>query len=128
MPSMTFSRFGDVVLVSFPFTDLTDQKKRPAVVVSSPAYHRERSDLILMAVSSQIRPPSTFGERLVAGWKEAGLLRPSVLKPVLFTMERTLIVRKLGYLRRQDIDSVKAGLAEILGGSEEVSVEVGSPS
>jgi mRNA interferase MazF len=125
---MTVSRFGDVVLVSFPFTDQTDQKKRPAVVVSSAAYHRERSDLILMAVSSQIRPPSTFGERLVSGWKEAGLLRPSVLKPVLFTVERNLVLRKLGYLRRQDLDSVREGLAEILGPFEGTSVEVGSPS
>lgn len=121
MPSMTVSRYGDVVLVSFPFTDHADQKKRPAVVVSSAAYHRERSDLILMAVTSQIRSPSTFGERQLSGWKEAGLLRPSVLKPVLFTVERTLIIKTLGYLRRRDLDFVREGLAEILGSSEGTS-------
>ena len=43
--------FGDVILVPFPFTDQTTTKKRPAVVVSSEVYHRERPDLILMAIA-----------------------------------------------------------------------------
>jgi mRNA interferase MazF len=34
MPSTTAYKFGDVVLVPFPFTDQTATKKRPAVVVS----------------------------------------------------------------------------------------------
>ncbi len=43
---------GDVVLVPFPFTDQTASKKRPAVVVSSDALHRERVDLVVMAVTT----------------------------------------------------------------------------
>ena len=42
MPTTTGCEFGDVVLVPFPFTDQTTTKKRPAVVVSSDAYHRDR--------------------------------------------------------------------------------------
>jgi hypothetical protein len=34
MPNTTDYRFGDLVLVPFPFTDQTGIKKRPAVVVS----------------------------------------------------------------------------------------------
>jgi mRNA interferase MazF len=36
---MTGYEFGNLILVPFPFTDLSAAKKRPAVVVSSPAYH-----------------------------------------------------------------------------------------
>jgi mRNA-degrading endonuclease toxin of MazEF toxin-antitoxin module len=53
--------FGDVIVVPFPFTDQTTTKKRPAVVVSSEAYHRERPDLILMAITSQLRPAPAVG-------------------------------------------------------------------
>jgi mRNA-degrading endonuclease toxin of MazEF toxin-antitoxin module len=76
---MTGYEFGDLVLVPFPFTDLSTTKKRPAVVVSSPAYHQARPDLVILAVTSQAHPSSAFGEAAVAKWKEAGLLRPSVL-------------------------------------------------
>ena len=42
---MTGYEFGDVVLVPFPFTNQTGSKRRPAVIVSSAAYHRGRPDV-----------------------------------------------------------------------------------
>lgn len=62
MPNTTSFDFADVVLVPFPFTDQSTTKRRPAVVVSSEAYHRERPDIILMAITSQFRPANTVGE------------------------------------------------------------------
>lgn len=44
MPSTTSYEFGDVVLIPFPFTDQTTHKQRPAAVVSSAAYNRDRRD------------------------------------------------------------------------------------
>lgn len=112
---MTGSEFGDVLLVPFPFTDQSTTKRRPAVVVSSDAYHRERPDLIILAVTSQARPETALGEAPVAKWKEAGLLRPSVLKPVLATIESSLVVRKLGRLAEEDRAVLRRVLDEILG-------------
>ena len=57
--------FGDVVLVAFPFTDQSTSKKRPAVIVSSSSYERNRPDLILIAVTSQLRPSSSYGEIVI---------------------------------------------------------------
>ena len=87
-----------------------------AVVVSSSAdYHRERPDLIILAVTSQARPSANLGEATIAKWKEAGLLRPSVLKPVLTTIERGLVLRKLGQLEPEDRTTFRKVLDEILG-------------
>lgn len=106
---------GDVVLVPFPFTDQSTTKRRPAVVVSSAAYHRERRDLIILAITSQIRPSSGIGEVPIVRWKEAGLLKPSVTKPVLATIERGLALRKLGHLQAEDRSAVLHLLAVLLG-------------
>ena len=74
--------FGEVVLVPFPFTDQSGVKKRPAVIVSSASYNANRRDLIIMAITSQVRQPLGFGEALVSDWQTAGLIKPLVLKPV----------------------------------------------
>lgn len=108
-------KFGDIVLVPFPFTDQTATKRRPAVVVSSAAYHRERPDLILMAVTSQIRPSAAMGEVVVNSWQEAGLIKPSAIKPILTTVEKELIIRKLGQLSEEDQRALKRALPTILG-------------
>jgi mRNA interferase MazF len=112
---MTGYEFGSVVLVPFPFTDQSTTKRRPAVVVSSDAYHRERPDLIILAVTSQARPQLALGEAAVTNWKEAGLLRPSVLKPVVATIEQGLVLRKLGRLAEEDRTALRNLLDEILG-------------
>ena len=51
--------FGDVVLVPFPFTNQAASKKRPAVVVSSHAYNTARLDVVVMAITSQVRAIAT---------------------------------------------------------------------
>jgi mRNA interferase MazF len=87
-------QFGDVVLVPFPFTDQSTTKQRPGVVVSSAAYHRTRRDLILMAITSQLRGSGAFGELVVEDWQGAKLIRSSAIKPVLATLEQTLVIKK----------------------------------
>ena len=59
---MTGFDFGAIVLVPFPFTNQSQAKQRPAVVVSSHAYQQQRPDVIVMAVTSQVRPITTIGE------------------------------------------------------------------
>jgi mRNA interferase MazF len=61
-------KFGDVVLVPFPFSDQTTSKKRPAVVISSSTYHHSRPDLILMAITSQANLSSRLGEVTIHDW------------------------------------------------------------
>ncbi|WP_029734215.1 type II toxin-antitoxin system PemK/MazF family toxin [Deferrisoma camini] len=112
---MTDFEFGDVVLVPFPFTDQKAIKKRPAVVVSSRAYHLARADLIILAVTSQVRPSSTVGEAPLVKWREAGLLKPSVFKPLIATIDKQLVLRKLGHLSDSDQRQLKAVLRHILG-------------
>ena len=108
-------QFGDVVLVPFPFTDQSTTKQRPGVVVSSAAYHRARRDLILMAATSQMRGSGAFGELVVEDWQAAKLLRPSEIKPVLATLEQTLVIKKLGRLSADDQQRLREMIATLFG-------------
>ena len=96
MPPTTGYSFGDIVLVPFSFTDQSAVKRRPAVVISSGAYHRSGRDLLIMAVTSQARPAAAVGELTVTDWKDAGLIKPSTVKPVITTIERNLVLKRLG--------------------------------
>lgn len=115
MLSMTGYNFGDVILVPFPFTDQSGTKKRPAVIVSSAAYNTTRLDLILMAITSRVKPSKTMGEVLVVEWQKAGLLKASVIKPVLTTIEKRLVIHRLGQLEQIDRVALQRELNVILG-------------
>ena len=115
MPLTTAYSFGEVVLVPFPFTDQTGLKKRPAVIVSSAEYQAQRRDLVIMAITSQIRPRPAFGEFTVAEWKKAGLITPSAVKPVLATIDKRLVLKKLGQFHQADARALRTSLGQILG-------------
>jgi mRNA interferase MazF len=60
MPSTTTFSQGDVVLVPFPFSDLSAIKQRPALVISPERLNEARPDLVVLAITSQI--PAARGE------------------------------------------------------------------
>jgi mRNA interferase MazF len=108
-------QFGEVILVPFPFTNQATSKKRPAVVISSPAYHNNRPDLLIMAITSQAHTAPDFATFPVVDWQAAGLLKPSFGKPVLTTLEQALVIRRMGSLSPRDQQSLRQTLTQILG-------------
>jgi mRNA interferase MazF len=106
LPMTTYS-FGDVLLVPFLFTDRTASKKRPAIVISSNDYNSARPDLIVIGVSSQINSPLLYGEMEIQDWQSAGLLKISVVKSVITTIEKGLVIRQLGNLQTSDRESLE---------------------
>ncbi len=107
--------FGDVVLLPFPFTSQIASKRRPAVVVSNTGYNLAKPDVVVMAVTSQLRPTPGLGEVWIRRWQAAGLLKPSAIKPVFATLEQTLVIRTLGRLGAADKQALKQAIAEALG-------------
>jgi mRNA interferase MazF len=70
--------FGDVVLVPFAFTSQTASKRRPAVIVSSRAYNDAKLDVVVMAITSQLR----MGLRPMKSGFEAGRPRGFSNRPL----------------------------------------------
>lgn len=99
-------RRGDVLLVPFPFSDLSSTKVRPALVVSSAAYHRSEPDLILAAVTSRLPATPNLLDYELTDWRAAGLRYPSALKPVLFTLDPARVLYRVGALTSRDQSEV----------------------
>ncbi len=110
---MAFQR-GDVVLVPFPFSDLSTMKVRPAVVVSSSLYHATEPDLILAAITSQIAMATGPLDYVLLDWQAAGLRCPSALKPVLFTLDPARVLHRVGALIPLDLAEVNQRLRRAL--------------
>ena len=87
------------------FSDESGKKLRPALVISSAAYNRGRKEVVVAAITSNVRR-RLFGDRLIVDWKGAGLLFPSVATGILRTVTRGMIDRKLGVIAKVDIDAV----------------------
>jgi len=107
--------FGDVVLIPFPFPDQSAIKQRPAVVVSARAYNLARPDVVVMAITSQLRASTALGEVWLRDWQGAGLLKPSAIKSVIATLEQGLIKRRLGSLSANDQADLRRPIGEIIG-------------
>ena len=115
MPTTTIYNFGEIVLVPFPFTNQASSKRRPATIISTAAYNRAKPDLIIMAVTSQTKPAQGLGEFQVQDWQQAGLIKPSVVKPVITTIEKRLIIKTLGQLQQEDQQQLQHTIDAILG-------------
>jgi mRNA interferase MazF len=102
---------GDIVLVHYPFTDLSSQKKRPAVILSPQFYAARFGDVVLMPLTSQ---PNTDTTLALLHWKAAGLVKPTWIKPIIGTLSTRLILKPLGQLAQADESCIKSALNILL--------------
>ena len=110
---MTEYSRGDVVLVNFIFPDETGVKRRPAVIISSDAYCQSRQEAIIAAITSRT-DRVLVGDHLIANWREAGLLFPSVATGIIRTVKQGMIARRLGVLAKVDMREIDRKLRSIL--------------
>ena len=98
---MSDYRFGDVVLIDFPFADRTAEKRRPGLIVSQDSH----GDLLIARISSKL--PEVPTDVALHDWKNEGLNIPSAVRLLkLMTTNEAYVLRKLGRLSVSDRHSV----------------------
>jgi mRNA interferase MazF len=108
---MASSSRNDIILVRYPFSDLSGAKVRPAVVVSAP---HSSQDIFIVPLTSKTAP-LLAGEFLLADWKAGGLNVATAVKRGLYTVHQTLIVKTVGRLSSHDTPQLQRSLREWLG-------------
>ena len=101
----------EVVLVRYPFSNLSGSKVRPAVVVNAPHISQ---DVFILPLTSKTSP-LLAGEFVLADWSQAGLNVPSAVKRGLYTLHQGLIVKAIGKLTDTDANSLEDALRDWLG-------------
>ena len=95
-------KFGDIVLLEFPFTNGLGSKKRPALVIID----ANDGDIVVARVTSRI--VNTDFDVIINDWRAAGLLTPSIVRlHKIATLELTLVNRKIGELSTATLQNVR---------------------
>lgn len=111
-------KFGTVVLVPFPFTDLTSTKVRPALVLSRA--DAQSTDVILCFITSQLQERGKRGRFLIENtnkhFKASGLKVDSLLRfDKLATLSKKLVLGELGVLHKDILKKAKKEFEDVFG-------------
>ncbi|MBN1919494.1 MAG: type II toxin-antitoxin system PemK/MazF family toxin [Verrucomicrobia bacterium] len=111
-------RRGEVVLVCFPFSDLSSNAVRPALVLSSDGHNASDPDVVCLMISSQARKARTSDfvlHQADADFRQSGLQVDSVFRICrLAALDRGLLRRRLGKASDRILEEVATRLLELL--------------
>jgi len=102
---------GDVVVVPFPFSDLSQAKRRPALVISV----LEGDDLILSQITSQFVRDNYAISIQGKNFEEGSLKQESNVRPNrLFTADSHIILYRIGSLKKDKLNEIIEKIIEII--------------
>jgi mRNA interferase MazF len=111
MPSTIDFKRGDVILVPFPFTDLSNAKQRPALVLSSNALNAVSEDVLVVAITSQVPAKLTAEDFMISPNHLAacGLPKPSIVRLAkLASLHRQIVVKRIGSMPEPALGEILA--------------------
>ncbi|MBI2487539.1 MAG: type II toxin-antitoxin system PemK/MazF family toxin [Deltaproteobacteria bacterium] len=98
---------GDVVVVPVVFAAPAGSKIRPALVISSNAYHRAQLvNVLIIAISGNVAGHQTATDYTLKDWQASGLQRPSVVTSFITTVAPSDIRHTIGRLSTNDLREV----------------------
>jgi mRNA interferase MazF len=102
---------NDIILVQYPFSDLSTSKVRPAVVISAPHVSQ---DILITPLTSKTGA-LLEGEFVLSEWSAAGLNVPTAVKRGLYTVHKSLVVKAISKLADADAELLEQSLRCWLG-------------
>jgi len=102
---------GEVVVIPFPFSDLSGSKRRPALVLAD----LPGEDLLLCQITSQNSKDIHAVPLLATDFLNGSLPVDSFIRPTrLFTADRNIVIRKAGLIRAKTINDVTRAVIKII--------------
>jgi len=106
-------RQKDIILVSFPFSDQSTEKRRPALVISSDKFNATSFDVIVCAITSNLDAVNSV---LIKpdDWKDGVYSECCIKTASVLTLDKKMAMKKIGRLSGERFREAKQKLLEIL--------------
>lgn len=101
----------EIILVPFPFTNLKTTKKRPALIISPDEYNK-KYDIIIAFITSKLDTEYRLGDYKIKEWERSNLPKPSMIRMKFATIDKSIVVKKIGKLGEKDIHQFKKALID----------------
>ncbi len=104
----------DVVIVPFPFTDKLAVKRRPALIISGHSFNDDCHNHLILTMITTAKNSEWSSDIQLHDWQIANLTVPCKVRFKLFTLDKRLVLHRLGSLSSTDKVAVKAAIAHFL--------------
>ena len=106
---------GELILIPVPFTNLSSQKRRPVIVISSGEYNQSSRDILVVAVTSNLQP-MPYSILLNPEDMAIGILKQTsiIRADKIYTLEQSLIVKRFGIVKSEILEKVIATIQQII--------------
>lgn len=106
---------GEIILVPFPYSDLSAIKKRPVLILSNDLFNSSKQDLIVAAITSKSFRDNYSCEITDEDLEIGFMPEKSVIKlSKLFTINKNMIIKKFSKIRNDKFKEIKNTLITIL--------------
>lgn len=115
MLSGTMLKQGDIILIPVPFTDLTSQKKRPAVIISTTAYNEKNDDIVVVALTSNVEDRD-FSIILTTEDLEQGSLKVTsmVRADKIYTLSKSIVLKTFGQVKPDILSKIRDAVLKLI--------------
>ena len=96
---------GEIVLIPVPFSDLSSVKRRPVLVISNISHNSTNSDMIVVAITSNLQQNGIFIE--TKDLLEGELPKKSLVRyDKIYTLEQRIVIKQLGIVSENVLNNV----------------------
>ncbi|GGM33965.1 mRNA interferase PemK [Paraliobacillus quinghaiensis] len=106
---------GDIVLLPVPFSDLTNKKQRPVLVISNDSYNKRTDDIVVVAVTSQLR---NLDYSVIIETNDLNLGELKVTSAIrtdkVYTLSQNIIRKKFAEVNTGILEEVRTKISELI--------------
>jgi len=110
---------GDILLIPIPFTNLVSNKKRPVLVLSNDMYNSTKEDMVVVAITSNLREKDytilISNNDLIEGTLK---IDSHIRADKIYSLSQKIAIKKFGRVKDEIITKVNMEIGKLISLAE----------